>query len=301
MRRILLCINSNNNNKSSSLSSPTHYLNMMRETKAVSPGLLGLYKVIHHRAIKSSFALKRTEVTNIRKTNAIRTSWALHFVFWGAIRPKRATLEDWAGCTGAATATARRVGIYRFTTLSGNVGIGAPKAPWLGKKSKLLLSIGVGTATFAASAYTNQALASPSRPVEVATSPSGQSDVRPFSLTEPKYDQSTFEGRLKSILLKIDPRNVLITDEELSDAQKLLEKFENGTLQEGEIDDAAAAQGWNRGLWFISRPGKRCLFGPNVRLRSLLTSVLQNAHPRNHWYRGCDVLAMGKSKLQRNE
>ena len=66
------------------------------------------------------------------------------------------------------------------------------------------------------SVYTNQALATPSSPVEVATSPSG---ARPFSLTEPKYDQSTFEGRLKSILLKIDPRNVFITDEELSDAQ----------------------------------------------------------------------------------
>ena len=164
---------------------------------------------------------------------------ALHFrVLGGAIRPKRANFGRLSGlCRRSSNYQAGR-NISRFTTLSNNSGLGASKAPWLGKKSKLFLSIGVGTATFAASAYTNQALASPSSPVEVATSPSRQSGARPFSLTEPKYDQSTFEGRLKAILLKIDPRNVFITDEELSDAQKLLEKYENGSLQEGEVDDA---------------------------------------------------------------
>ena len=148
---------------------------------------------------------------------------ALHFrVLGGAIRPKRANFARRSGLYRRSSNCQAGRNISRFTTLSSNSGIGAPKAPWLGKKSKLFLSIGVGTATFAASVYTNQALASPSSPVEVATSPSG---ARPFSLTEPKYDQSTFEGRLKSILLKIDPRNVFITDEELSNAQNLLEKY----------------------------------------------------------------------------
>ena len=123
---------------------------------------------------------------------------ALHFrVLGGAIRPKRANFGRLSGLYRRSNSNCQAGrNISRFTTLSGNGGLGAPKAPWLGKKSKLFLSIGVGTATFAASAYTNQALASPSSPVEVATSPSGKVAPGP-SLSR---SQSTTSRRLKGAL-----------------------------------------------------------------------------------------------------
>ena len=131
MRRILLCITIVIIiiRAVLSLSSPTHYLNMMRETKAVSPGLLGLYKFIHHRAIKSSFALKRTEVTNIRKTNAIRTSCSLTFPCFGGRHKTQARklCKTERAVRRSSNCQAGR-NISRFTTLSSNSGIGAPKA-----------------------------------------------------------------------------------------------------------------------------------------------------------------------------
>ena len=113
------------------------------------------------------------------------------------------------------------------------------------KKRSVLTGIGLVSATFAANVYSNQVLAAPSSiedgtiggKMKLATSPVNSDGVMPFSSTQPKYDQSTFEGRLKSILLKIDPRNVFITDEGLESAQKLLEKYKNNMLKEGEVDD----------------------------------------------------------------
>ena len=83
--------------------------------------------------------------------------------------------------------------------------------------NSILTTIGL---TSAAIAYTNQTYAAPSieegvNGKKLAMSPINEDGIMPFSLTEPKYDQSTFEGRLKGILLKIDPRNVLISDAEL--------------------------------------------------------------------------------------
>ena len=106
--------------------------------------------------------------------------------------------------------------------------------------NSILTTIGL---TSAAIAYTNQTYAAPSieegvNGKKLAMSPINEDGIMPFSLTEPKYDQSTFEGRLKGILLKIDPRNVLISDAELESAQKLLERYKNNTLKEGEVDDA---------------------------------------------------------------
>ncbi len=112
------------------------------------------------------------------------------------------------------------------------------------KKMNVLTGIGLVSATFAANVYSNQVLATPSSTddgivdkMTLATSPASSDGIRPFSLTQPKYDQSTFEGRLKSILLKIDPRNVFISDDELESAQKLLEKYKNNMLKEGEVTD----------------------------------------------------------------
>eukprot|EP00929_Paragymnodinium_shiwhaense_P103057 TRINITY_DN6633_c0_g1_i3.p1 TRINITY_DN6633_c0_g1~~TRINITY_DN6633_c0_g1_i3.p1 ORF type:complete len:396 (+),score=93.94 TRINITY_DN6633_c0_g1_i3:100-1188(+) len=64
------------------------------------------------------------------------------------------------------------------------------------------------------------------------------STVPPFSIEKPKYDQSTFSGRLKHIQELIDPRTLLLSSDDVKQAQALLAKFkETGKLPAGVSDD----------------------------------------------------------------
>lgn len=59
----------------------------------------------------------------------------------------------------------------------------------------------------------------------------------PFSLTRPRYDQSTFIGRAKHFYSVTDPRTLLTTTEEVKAAQKLLGQYEKGTTPAGTTDE----------------------------------------------------------------
>ena len=50
----------------------------------------------------------------------------------------------------------------------------------------------------------------------------------PFVLGKPRYDQSTFAGRLKHFLNVVDPRTLLTTERQLREAVRLLRDFEEG-------------------------------------------------------------------------
>lgn len=55
----------------------------------------------------------------------------------------------------------------------------------------------------------------------------------PFHLNGPRFDQTTFHGRLMHFLDVIDPRTLLVSDANLQSSIKLLEDFKNGTLPPG--------------------------------------------------------------------
>ncbi|BFZ07169.1 hypothetical protein BsWGS_10208 [Bradybaena similaris] len=59
----------------------------------------------------------------------------------------------------------------------------------------------------------------------------------PFQLNQPRFDQSTFRGRLRHFLDVIDPRTLLTSSKQLDDAVKLLADFKNGTLPPGVTDE----------------------------------------------------------------
>lgn len=54
-----------------------------------------------------------------------------------------------------------------------------------------------------------------------------------FSLVYPRFDQSTFSGRLRHFLTIIDPRTLFATHRQQQEALSLLDKYKNHTLPEG--------------------------------------------------------------------
>lgn len=57
-----------------------------------------------------------------------------------------------------------------------------------------------------------------------------------FSLTESRFDQSTYWGRLKRCLDVTDPRTLFVGEKKLQESIDLLKQFENGSLPQGTTD-----------------------------------------------------------------
>lgn len=55
----------------------------------------------------------------------------------------------------------------------------------------------------------------------------------PFQLNKPRFDQSTFNGRLRHFLDVIDPRTLLTSSKQLEDAIILLDKYKSGNVPDG--------------------------------------------------------------------
>ena len=53
---------------------------------------------------------------------------------------------------------------------------------------------------------------------------------RPFSLTETKFDQSTFYGRWRYFTDLINPLNLLYSDEQALEYKKLLDQYKEGKI-----------------------------------------------------------------------
>jgi hypothetical protein len=54
------------------------------------------------------------------------------------------------------------------------------------------------------------------------------SSVPKFQLDQPRFDQSTFSGRLQHFMQVIDPRTLLVSDDQLQQANNLLQDFAVG-------------------------------------------------------------------------
>ncbi|XP_030620599.1 sideroflexin-5b isoform X3 [Chanos chanos] len=57
-----------------------------------------------------------------------------------------------------------------------------------------------------------------------------------FQLGKPRYDQSSFLGRLRHIIDIIDPSTLLVSEKRLNECVKLLDDFKHGTLPSGVSD-----------------------------------------------------------------
>ena len=49
-----------------------------------------------------------------------------------------------------------------------------------------------------------------------------------INIKEPRWDQSTFEGRAKHFFTVTDPRNILLSDEQLESAHKIITDYRYG-------------------------------------------------------------------------
>jgi tricarboxylate carrier len=71
-----------------------------------------------------------------------------------------------------------------------------------------------------------------------------------FSLTRPRYDQSTFIGRTQHFYEVTDARTLLTTDAQLAAAKVLLDRYRDGTLPTGTTDEQ---------LWRARRLREACV------------------------------------------
>lgn len=58
-----------------------------------------------------------------------------------------------------------------------------------------------------------------------------------LDLSQPRFDQTTFEGRAKHFFSTTNPLNVLASDEELDRAKKIVQDYEKGTIDEKLSED----------------------------------------------------------------
>lgn len=70
--------------------------------------------------------------------------------------------------------------------------------------------------------------------------------VAPFSLSKPKYDDTTFYGRWRRVLDLINPMSLLTTEKQVLEAHQLLEKYREGRLPPNISDQAL----WNA-KWLV--------------------------------------------------
>ncbi|TMW56486.1 hypothetical protein Poli38472_006496 [Pythium oligandrum] len=63
------------------------------------------------------------------------------------------------------------------------------------------------------------------------------SDVPPFSIDEPRYDQSTYYGRWRQFVELVSPSALLLTQEDINGVRKTLEDYRQGHIKRGDKSD----------------------------------------------------------------
>lgn len=61
-------------------------------------------------------------------------------------------------------------------------------------------------------------------------------EPRKFSLTETKYDQSKFYGRVRHFLGLVNPLGILYTQAQADECKQILEDYKTGTLKRSYTD-----------------------------------------------------------------